>query len=173
MLNKFFQHLTMDKIKTLLWLGIFVYLVYSIYQIYFYIPDINFTTIQLKTLDNQDIQLREEQLNSAIIFFFQTWCGPCLSEMNLFQRHCTDFKFTNVYFITDEPIEKVLKLKQRWQLDSLNIFISPNSLSSLGIQAFPTCYIIKKNKVVETHKGSFIDESNYEDELYHLQNILK
>lgn len=173
MQKNFFQQFILNKIKFILGVGVILYIVYSIYQIYFYFPNIDFTAMQLKTLNNEEIQIDKKQLNSAIIVFFQTWCGSCVGEMNLVQRHYSEFKFTNIYFITDEPIKKVLKLKRRWQLDSLNIFVSKESLSSLGIKAFPTSYIVRNNKIVETHKGSFIDESNFEDELFHLKKILK
>lgn len=162
-----------QKLKIILFLVMAVYFGYRVYQIYFYTPAIEFDKLKLKTLNNQPHIFNSKHLQSSIIIFFQTWCGPCVAEMKLIQKHYSQFQFTNIYFISDEPIEKLNRLKQHLHLDSLNILYSEDKLENIGIQAFPTSYILKNNKIIETHKGIFIDESNLEDEIFHLKEMLQ
>lgn len=161
------------KIKIAIFILIAIYFGYKAYRTFFYTPEIEWKNLSLKTLNNQTKVLNEQDLSSAIIIFFQTWCPPCIAEMRLIQKHSRDFQFTKIYFITDEEVEKVISLKQRFHLDDLNFLISDESLETIGIQAFPSIYILKDNQIVESHKGAFIDETNFEDELYHLKKLLK
>lgn len=160
-------------IKRILFIGALLYVLIKIYQIYFYIPDLNFCELKLKTLDNKNINSEILVKDRSIIVFFQTWCGPCIAEMKIIQKHYSEFQFTNIYFISDEPIEKLNGLKLRLRLDSLNIIHSDNKLENIGIQAFPTIYVLKNNKILETYKGALIDESNWEDEIFHLKKLLQ
>ncbi|HPQ08042.1 MAG TPA: redoxin domain-containing protein [Bacteroidia bacterium] len=150
-----------------------IYSGYRAYQIIFYTPDIKFEELSLKTLNNKKININPSTLKSSIIIFFQTRCAPCVQEIKLFQKNYSLFRFTSLYFISDESPEKILSLKKRFHLDSLNFLISTESLQSIGIQSFPTTYIIKNGKIIETHKGTFIDETNFEDELFHIKEMLE
>ncbi len=161
------------KIRIIIFLLIAAYFGYKAYQTFFYTTEIEWKKLSLKTLNNQPKVLSEQDLSSAIIIFFQTWYPPCIAEMRLIQKHSQDFQFTNIYFITDEEIEKVESLKNRFHLYNLNFLISENNLQTLGIDAFPSVYIVRNNKIIESHKGAIIDETNFEDELYHLKKLLK
>ncbi len=162
-----------EKVKIFVLLIIAMYFGYRSYKIFFYNPDIDFEKMQLKTLDNKNFQLNHTHLQSTIIVFFQTWCGPCVSEMKLIQKNYRMFSFTKIYFISDESSEKLYALKNRLRLDSVNILFYHEKLVSIGIESFPTSYIIKNNEIMETHKGAFIDENNFEGEIFHLQKILE
>lgn len=146
---------------------------YQVYKIFFYTPDIPFQKLTFLNIHHDTIHLQPDTTHSAIIVFFQTWCGPCIAEMKLIQTHYNDFSFTKIYFISDEPLHKLSALTLRLRLDSLQVLQSTTSLKDLGIQVFPTSYILKQGQILETHKGSFIDESNFEDELFHLKEMLK
>ncbi len=162
-----------EQIKFVVLIAIALYFGYRAYQVFFYVPHIHLQSMKLYNLQNQKTKIDISERNSAIIIFFQTWCGPCVQEMQLIQKYYSEFNFTKIYFISDESSEKVLNLKNRLHLDSLNIYLSNEPLSSLGIKVFPIIYIIKKDKIVETHKGAFIDKSNFEDEIFHLKKILQ
>lgn len=162
-----------EKIKFILLITIAVYFSYRAYKIYFHTPEIDFKNLQLKTLDNQKFSLQSKDDKSAIIIFFQTWCGPCVNEMKLIQKHFSEFNFTKIYLISDENTEKILSLKHRLKSDSLNFLHSEMPLESIDIEAFPTTYIIKNNKIIEKHKGTFMDENNFEDEIFHLKKTLE
>lgn len=159
------------KIKITVLLLIALYFLYNAYKIYFYTPEIDFQEIPLITLEGQKAAV--DAKSSAVVVFFQTWCVPCIAEMNLVQKHFTEFNFTKIYFISDESPEKIQSLKHRFHLDSLNFLYSEKNLADIGINAFPTAFIVKDNKIIEKHKGVFIDESNFEDEIFHLKEMLK
>jgi len=161
------------KLQFIVFLIIAVFFLYRFYRVYFYSPEIDFQKLKLQSLNGNSQSLSSQDLNATIIVFFQTWCAPCIAEMSLVQKHFTEFKFVKIYFVTDEESNKVIHLKQRLKLDSLNFLISDEKLPNIGIEAFPTAYILKNGKIVESHKGAFIDESNFEDELYHLKELTK
>lgn len=162
-----------QKIITIIWIIIALYFAYRASRIFFYTPSLDFEKISFQTLDKEKVSLTSQQLHSTIIIFFQTWCAPCIAEMRLFQAHHKDFQFTNVYFVSDEPIDKVRALKEHMHLDSINILISEKPLQDIGIEVFPTVYVIKDKQIIEKHRGAFIDDSNIEDEIYHLKQILQ
>lgn len=161
------------KIQFVVFLMIALFFIYRLYRIYYYIPKMDFQKLEFQSLDGNTQSLSSQDLNATILVFFQTWCAPCIAEMSLIQKHFDEFKFVKIYFVSDEDKAKILHLKQRFKLDSLNFLISNEKLTNIGIEAFPTVYVLKNKKIVESHKGAFIDESNFEDELYHLKELLK
>jgi len=161
------------KILFAIFIFIAIYFGYKAYRIIYYTPNIKFENLSLKTLNNKKININPSLEKSSIIIFFQTWCAPCVQEMIFLQKNYSQFRFTSLYFISDESTEKILSLKKKFHLDSLNFLICTEPLQDLGIQSFPTTYILKNGKIIETHKGTFIDKTNFEDELFHLKEILK
>lgn len=162
-----------EKIKIAVLIFIAGFFFYRAYQVFFYTPDIDFSRLKLKDLNAKEIYLQENDLNKAMVVCFQTWCAPCVAEMQLVQSHFEKFKFLKIYFITDESVIKVENLKRQLKLDSLNFLISEEILSNLGIESFPTIYILKNGQIIEKHKGAIMDASNLEDELFHLNEMLK
>ncbi|GIV26837.1 MAG: hypothetical protein KatS3mg027_0651 [Bacteroidia bacterium] len=162
-----------DKIKIAILIFIAVFFLYRAYRIYFYTPDIDFSSLKLKDLSGKEVALNISDLDKTMVVCFQTWCSPCVAEMQLVQKHFEKFKFLTIYFITDESEVKVESLKRRLKLDSLNFLISVEPLSELGIESFPTIFILKDGQIIEKHKGAIVDESNLEDEIFHLNEMLK
>lgn len=158
-------------IKPLIILLMAGYLVYHFYSAYYYIAEIDSSQLSLKTLKGEDVNADTLLNKKSIIVFFQTWCASCIHEMKLVNAHSTDFDFIDIYFVTDEPIEKVQHLIKKFQLNNINVLLSNQSMEDMRITAFPTSYMYKNGICIEKHKGMWIDESNYEDEMYHLRMI--
>lgn len=159
--------------KTVILIIIALYLFFKLYFVYYYIPDINFAQLPLYSLTGEQKETDSITKNTAVIIFFQTWCGTCIQEMILINKMYKKLDFTNVYFITDESIEKTEKMKAKYGLHHINILKCSASFKKIGIEAFPTIYLIKNNSILEKHKGNIIDEQNIEDEIYHLKKLLQ
>jgi len=147
------------------------YLIYHFYSAYYYIADIDASDLSLKTLKGESVSADTILNGKTIVVFFQTWCAPCIQEMRLINSRSPDFNFVKICFITDESPQKVKQLIERMHITNVQILLSDKALTDIGITAFPTTYFFKGKKCVEKHKGTWIDESNYEDELYHLKKL--
>ncbi|MCX7728172.1 MAG: TlpA family protein disulfide reductase [Bacteroidia bacterium] len=169
--------LTIKKYSAFKWVFIGLltgYFVYHFYYTYVYFPNLTPSDFSLKTMNNNTVSTDTLLSNkNTIIIFFQTWCGPCIQEMRLLNKHKNDFYFTNMYFITDESHEKVRRTISKFQLDSSHILLSEKSFKEMGISAFPTSYFFKNGLCIEKQKGSWIDMSNYEDALFHVRKMFQ
>ncbi|GAB4204907.1 MAG: hypothetical protein Fur0023_13210 [Bacteroidia bacterium] len=158
-------------IKLLIFIGAAGYLLFYFYRAYFYVSTIHPFQLSLKTLELKNVSADSILNEKVILIFFQTWCRPCIQEMQLINKHAEEFNFVKIYFITDESPEKVKHLLERVQGKNIFVLLSDKALSEIGITAFPTAYFFKDKKCLEKHKGVWIDDSNFEDAMYHLRMI--
>lgn len=105
----------------------------------------------LLTGNNTKTSINELKGKVVIVSFFQTWCGPCIQEMYVFEEliatfNSPDFK---VICISDEDKDRINLLQGRFNNDKILLAHSAKSLASLGIHVYPTTYLLnKKGEVV-------------------------
>ena len=117
-------------------------------------PKMEFQTSELLLMgSNTKTTINDLKGNVVIVSFFQTWCGPCIQEMYVFEEllatvNSPDLK---ILCISDEDKERINKLQSRFTRDKLMFAYSEKSLSSLGIHVYPTTYLLnKKGEVIQS-----------------------
>ncbi len=118
------------------------------------VPKMEFQTSELSLMgSNTKTTINDLKGNVVIVSFFQTWCGPCIQEMYVFEEllatvNSPDLK---ILCISDEDKERIHKLQSRFTPDKLMFAHSAKSLSSLGIHVYPTTYLLnKKGEVIQS-----------------------
>jgi thiol-disulfide isomerase/thioredoxin len=85
--------------------------------------------------------------NVVIVSFFQTWCGPCIQEMYVFEEllatvNSPGFK---ILCISDEDTVRINKVKSRFAPGKIIFAHSPEKFAGMGIHVYPTTYLLNKN----------------------------
>ena len=101
----------------------------------------------LLTGSNTKNTINDLKGNVVIVSFFQTWCGPCIQEMYVFDELITSVNSSNfkILCISDENSDRINMLQRRFTPDKIMFAHSAESLSSLGIHVYPTTYLLNKN----------------------------
>jgi thiol-disulfide isomerase/thioredoxin len=117
-------------------------------------PKMEFQTSELLLLgSNTKTTINDLKGNVVIVSFFQTWCGPCIQEMYVFDELLASVNSSNfkVLCISDEDEDRIKKLQSRFTPDKIMFTYSSKSLSSLGIHVYPTTYLLnKKGEVIQS-----------------------
>lgn len=111
------------------------------------------TDMQGKIFDNNTLKDKV-----VIMSYFQTWCSDCAKEqpelLKLKQKFGDQIE---IMMISDEPVELMLKYKEKFQ-SPLNYYHSAIRLRpDLGIKHFPTTYLINKKGEIKEAKVMSID----------------
>ncbi|MEO6539691.1 MAG: TlpA disulfide reductase family protein [Ferruginibacter sp.] len=116
------------------------------------VPKMNFQTQELLlTGNNTKTTINDLKGNVLIVAFFQTWCGPCLQEMTVFDEMLSTINAPGfkVLCISDEDTNRIKTLQSYFSSGSGMIAYSAKSLSSMGIHVYPTTYLLnKKGEVI-------------------------
>ena len=117
-------------------------------------PKMEFQSSELLlTGSNTKTTINDLKGNVVIVSFFQTWCGPCIQEMYVFEELLASVNSPNfkVLCISDEDTNRINMLQNRFTQDKIMFAYSPKSLSSLGIHVYPTTYLLnKKGEVIQS-----------------------
>ncbi len=115
--------------------------------------------IQLKSIDNQVINLKRNTGKFHFIFFFNTECEHCQAEVALLQKNLAEFKEAEITFISIEPLQNIKAFANKYQLiNQPNItfcHIEPDVLGKqFGTLGFPTIFIYDpQNELVNKYVG--------------------
>jgi thiol-disulfide isomerase/thioredoxin len=111
-------------------------------------PKMEFQTSELLlTGSHTKTTINDLKGNVLIVSFFQTWCGPCIQEMYVFDDLLASVNSSNfkILCISDEDTNRINMLQSRFTPDKIMFANSVKSLSSLGIHVYPTTYLLNKN----------------------------
>mgnify|MGYP003491233867 FL=1 len=111
------------------------------------------TSELLLTGSNTKTTINDLKGSVVIVSFFQTWCGPCIQEMYVFDEMLASVNSSNfkILCITDEDTNRINKLQSRFTPDKIMFAFSLKSLASLGIHVYPTTYLLnKKGEVIQS-----------------------
>ena len=111
-------------------------------------PKMEFQTSDLLlTGSNTKTTINDLRGNVVIVSFFQTWCGPCIQEMYVFDELLASVNSSNfkILCISDEDKDRINTLQNRFTPNKLMFAHSIKSLASLGIHVYPTTYLLNKN----------------------------
>jgi peroxiredoxin len=111
-------------------------------------PKMEFQTSELQlTGSNTKTTINSLKGNVIIVSFFQTWCGPCIQEMYVFDELLASVNSSNfkIVCISDEDTDRINRLQSRFAPGKILFAHSAKSLSSMGIHVYPTTYLLNKN----------------------------
>lgn len=116
------------------------------------VPEMKFQASALNITGSQTkTTINSLKGNVVIVSFFQTWCGPCIQEMYVFDELLASVNSPalKILCISDEDTNRINKLQSRFVPDKILFAYSAESLSSLGIHVYPTTYLLnKKGEVI-------------------------
>jgi thiol-disulfide isomerase/thioredoxin len=126
-------------------------------------PTLAFSDLPLEKLDGTPVNLNEYKGKVIFLNFWKTWCGPCREEMPSIEkaRQLTDS--SNIVFIavSDEDPAKIAAFQQQHNYRFL-ILHSKKDFSSIGINSYPTSYIINRDGEIELDKVGGADWADAE-----------
>lgn len=125
---------------------IFLLVLIAIGAFFFYrykVPhDIAFHDLPLTTTTGQQVRLMDNLNKPAVIHFYASWCGPCMKELPdalaFAKAHQDKYYF---YFITDDPMPKMLNIMERFNGQS-DMFFQIPSLNEVDVYSIPMTYFI-------------------------------
>ncbi|MDN4164740.1 TlpA disulfide reductase family protein [Cytophagales bacterium LB-30] len=91
-----------------------------------------------------------------VVFFWATWCKPCIMEMEAVHEAVQKGKISadKVHFITYEPINKVQAFLEKRSLQGLQVYTMDAQLIDLGIQSIPFAAVLnEKGEMVQSETG--------------------
>ena len=130
------------------------------YQKYQVAPKIAFPNLSLTDLNGHSVNWNSIQ-KPVFINFFGTWCIDCKKEMpdlvilySQFQKNQID-----MILISDEPIEVLNKYQNATALP-MKIYHTNTPLSEIGINTYPTSYLINKEQEIVYKATNIQDWTN-------------
>ena len=118
----------------------------------------NFQTLNLKTLDNQEIKLSNLNIPIIIINFWAAWCGVCLEEIPSMVALRKKFSTEEVLIlgISSDDENSIAELKRVEKQYGINFPIVPDYSGEIfnlfDISSIPSTIIFHKGKVLEITK---------------------
>ena len=166
----FFAVLSKIRIDKKFWINLICFILGGIllfYLIYKYrvAPSIDFNQLELKNTEGQVVKLSDYKGKVLFINFWETWCGPCVQEMPTIESARLQTDSTQIVFITiaEEDPALIKAFKDRHDFH-FNYFISAKKFSDLGVNTYPTTYVIDKHGKIALTKIGGVEWS-------HPQNI--
>ena len=86
----------------------------------------------LENLDGKEIFLEDISNQPKIINLWATWCKPCIKEFKEFDKFIKTTKNNSVYFISDEPLDRIIMFKEKTNYN-FNFLRNKEKFSTLGI----------------------------------------
>lgn len=139
------------RINRKFWINLICFILGGILLIYLIVkyrvaPDIKFQNLQLKTPEGQVVHLTDYKGKVIFINFWETWCGPCVQEMPTIEKARQQMDSSKMVFITiaEEDPATISNFRDKHDYH-FNYFLSEKKFSEIGINTYPTSYIIDKN----------------------------
>jgi len=119
----------------------------------------NISSFNLKTLNNNYMDLDELRGSYVLVNFWATWCKPCVREIpslnNLYNKFKTNDKFKMVAINIGQNKDVVNKFVKNISSIDFIILLDENiSLTEWGVQAIPTTFLLNdKGKIIYKVEG--------------------
>jgi thiol-disulfide isomerase/thioredoxin len=122
----------------------------------------------LTRLDGSPLKLAEQRGKVIVMNFWATWCGPCVTEMPLFERTIAKYKDDkDVFFLaitTDEDRELVAPFLQRYKFN-LPIAYAEYLNDHFAVSSIPTTIILDRKGEVSFRQAGFNPREDFVEAL--------
>ena len=122
-------------------------------------PTVELSSLELKDLNDNLIDLKTLYGKPTIINFWATWCGPCREEFPYFEN--TYIKYSNdinFVMVSAEPLNKIIQFKTNEKY-TLPFAQSQKQLNALGITSIPITFIFSaEGKILATITTALSEE---------------
>jgi thiol-disulfide isomerase/thioredoxin len=112
----------------------------------------------LTRLDGSSLKLGEQRGKVIVMNFWATWCGPCLTEMPLFEKAIAKYKEDkDVFFLaitTDEDRERVAPFLKQYKFN-LPVAYAEYLNDHFAISAIPTTIILDRKGEILFRQAGF------------------
>jgi thiol-disulfide isomerase/thioredoxin len=142
------------------------------YQKYKVAPVMNFSVLHLRTLENQPVRLADLKGSKLLVCFGASWCANCREELDILASiKETELQDVEIVVISDEPIDKVIRFKERKEYPFI-FYKLDTPFQEIGIYSIPTSYII--NRAFEVKKEA-VGYLNWKDPstVAHLKKLME
>jgi len=112
----------------------------------------------LTRLDGSPLKLDEQRGKVVVMNFWATWCGPCLTEMPLFEKAIAKYKGDkDVFFLaitTDEDRDLVAPFLKQYKFN-LPVAYADYLNDLFGVSSIPTTIILDRKGEVSFRQAGF------------------
>ncbi|HDY74901.1 MAG TPA: TlpA family protein disulfide reductase, partial [Candidatus Marinimicrobia bacterium] len=120
----------------------------------------------LETLRGKDVNMTEfRDGNSAIIFFWATWCPYCRKELDDFDKKIANMQKENIKLILVNVGEAPQKIRSFVDKNNINLDVFLDQDSSLsekyGIVGIPTFFFVNESGVIKAVENALPED--YDD----------
>jgi len=118
----------------------------------------------LTKVDDSTLAMESLRGKVIVINFWATWCGPCLTELPLFEKTISKYKNEkNVVFLaisSDEDRELVKPYLKQYKFN-LPVVYADNIDTIFGINSYPTTLILDRNGEVSFRMAGYNTRADY------------
>ena len=122
----------------------------------------------LTRLDGSPLKLDEQRGKVIVMNFWATWCGPCLTEMPLFEKAIAKYKDDkNVFFLavtTDEDRDLVAPFLKQYKFN-LPVAYADYLNDHFAVSSIPTTIILDRNGEVSFRQAGFNPREDFIESL--------
>jgi thiol-disulfide isomerase/thioredoxin len=122
----------------------------------------------LTRLDGSTLKLDEQRGKVIVMNFWATWCGPCLTEMPLFEKAIAKYKDDkDVFFLaitTDEDRDLVAPFLKQYKFN-LPVAYADYLNDHFAISSIPTTIILDRKGEVSFRQAGFNPREDFVDAL--------
>ena len=129
-------------------------------------------------LDKKEVRLSDLKGKVAVVNFWATWCGPCVSEMPHFQKVVDRYKkqkdvvFLAISIDEDKPVVRPFLERNHY---TIPVAYDNDAAKAFNVDGVPTTFIVDRNGVIQfSDLGFGGDDKQYIDHLvWRIDALLK
>jgi thiol-disulfide isomerase/thioredoxin len=122
----------------------------------------------LTRLDGSPLKLDEQRGKVIVMNFWATWCGPCLTEMPLFEKAIAKYKEDkDVFFLaitTDDDRERVAPFLKQYKFN-LPVAYAEYLNDHFAISSIPTTIILDRKGEISFRQAGFDPRGDFVESL--------
>lgn len=156
------------QINRKFWINLVFFVAGAVFLLYLYTkyrvaPHVAFAELELKTPEGQIVHLSDYKGKVLFLNFWETWCGPCREEMPSIERAREQLDSMKYVFVAigEEDPAKIAAFRDQNNY-KFTFLISTQKFSEIGINTYPTSYIVDKEGNIVLSKIGGADWSSPE-----------
>lgn len=103
-------------------------------------PEMEFSSLQFIDLQKEKSVISDFYGAPVLLNFWQTWCGPCIKELPLFNNMVENWEGLTIIVVTHEDFSKWEKYVDKYP--NLHFVQMQQTMAEFGVSNFPTTYLL-------------------------------